>query len=277
VLKSGWPALAVVAILLLGGSGCAGSSRSDRAEPAPAVTTTGPSVVPTPWVALPGLGRCGPQPPALAGVRYRQLTLRAPGRRLAAVTTGSGRTVVVLVHQTDGGGLCGWLDFAARVAAVPGQRAIAFDLCGWGDSACAEGNATPRRQVQQVRQAIDEAERLGARRIVVVGASMGGSLAVLTAAVDGRVDAAVDLSGPDEWRDAVVHRHAPGVPAPLLVVMADDEGPEAVAVARDTAQAARAGEFVGAERGHGYELLTDASSGDPSPLAERVLAWIASP
>ena len=100
---------------------------------------------------------------------------------------------------------------------------------------------------------------------------------VLPIAVDGRVDAAVDLSGPDEWRDAVVHRHAPGVRAPLLVVMADDEGPEAVAVARDTAQAARSGEFVGAERGHGYELLTDASSGDPSPLAERVLAWIASP
>ncbi len=208
-------------------------------------------------------------------MHYRTLTLRAHGRRLPAVTTGTGPTVVVLVHQTDGGGLCGWLDFAARVAAVPGQRAIAFDLCGFGDADCAEGNATPRRQVRQVRMAIDAAARLGARRIVVVGASMGGSLAVLTAAADRRVDAAVDLSGPDEWRDAVVHRHASGVRAPLLVAMADDEGPEAVAVARDTAHAAPRGEFVGAEHGHGYELLSDAS-GNPSAIADRVLAWIAS-
>jgi hypothetical protein len=103
---------------------------------------------------------------------------------------------------------------------------------------------------------------------------MGGSLAVLTAAVDPRVDAVVDLSGPDDWRDAIVHRRAVDVRAPLLVAMAADEGPESVAAARATAQAAAHGVFVGADRGHGYELLVDAS-GAPTPVAARVLDWIA--
>jgi dienelactone hydrolase len=265
----------VLALALL--TGC-GETTPDAADtgtspvaPTPGVTTPAP----TPWVA-PGreLGRCGPQPPRLSAVHYRTTRLRNRGRVLPAITTGRGRTVVVLVHQTDGGGLCGWLDFAARIAEVPGQQALAFDLCGFGGSDCPDGNTTPRRQVEQVQMAIDAASRLGARRIVVVGASMGGSLAVLTAAVDPRVDAVVDLSGPDDWRDAVVHRRAANVHAPLLVVMAADEGPESIAAARATAQAAAHGVFVGADRGHGYELLADAA-GTLTPVAERVLGWIA--
>jgi pimeloyl-ACP methyl ester carboxylesterase len=268
-------ATGVLALALLVGCGATApdgaAEGSSPVAPTPSVTTPAS----TPWVALGRkLGRCGPQPPRLATVHYRTTRLRDRGRVLPAITTGRGRTVVVLVHQTDGGGLCGWLDFAARIAEVPGQQALAFDLCGFGDSDCPDGSTTPRSQVQQVQLAIDAAGRLGARRIVVVGASMGGSLAVLTAAVDPRVDAVVDLSGPDDWRDAIVHRRAVDVRAPLLVAMAADEGPESVAAARATAQAAAHGVFVGADRGHGYELLVDAS-GAPTPVAARVLDWIA--
>ncbi|MBW8752403.1 MAG: alpha/beta fold hydrolase, partial [Propionibacteriales bacterium] len=114
------------------------------------------------------------------------------------MTIGAGRTVVVLVHQTDGGGFCGWLSFAARIAAVPGQVAVAVDLCGYGQAVCPQGSTAVGRQVEQVRLAIDEAvRRFHPRRVVLVGASMGGSLAVLTAARDHRLDAVVDLSGPD--------------------------------------------------------------------------------
>jgi len=256
-------------------AGCGGTTTAPASPKASTPSASVATATSAPWVALSRkLGRCGPQPPRLSTVHYRSSVLRDRGRVLPAVTTGWGRTVVVLVHQTDGGGLCGWLDFAARIAAVRGQRALAFDLCGYGDSDCPEGNTTPRRQVEQVRMAIDAAERQGARRVVLVGASMGGSLAVLTAAVDRRVDAVVDLSGPDEWRGAIVHRRAAGVRVPLLVAMATDEGPESVAAGRATAQAAGRGTFVGADRGHGYELLADAS-GTPAPIADRVLAWIA--
>lgn len=245
-----------------------GGAAARPSTPAASTTTAAP------WAPLGReLGRCGPQPPRLADVPFRTFTIRAPGRTMPAVATGRGRTVVVLVHQTDGGGFCGWLDFAARIAAVPGQTALAFDLCGYGASDCAEGSTTLDRQVQQVRLALDTAERrLHARRIVLVGASMGGSLAVLTAARDPRVDAAVDLSGPDDWNGAAVQRAARDVHVPLLVAMADDEGAE-VEAARATAAAA-GGEFVGAAAGHGYELLVDAD-GAPTPIAERVLGWIA--
>lgn len=278
---SGWRATVLTTVLVLG----AGCSSGDDDPPTAAVTTSSTPTDPVtseaaydpgPWAPLGAeLGRCGPQPPRLAGQKFRTTTLRAPGRILPAVTTGTGRTVVVLVHQTDGGGLCGWLTFAARIAAAPGQMALAFDLCGFARSDCAEGNSAVARQVDQVEMAIDEAERLGARRIVVVGASMGGSLAVFTAARDHRVDAAVDLSGPDVWRDVVVRERASGVRVPLLVAMADDEGADAVAAARATAEAAGQGsEFVGAEAGHGYALLEE-SDGRPTPLSEQVLDWIA--
>lgn len=267
--------IGLVAVLLVVGAACGGRSPGAARPPlvGPSASSSPSSA---PWSALPGLGRCGPQPPELADQRFRRTTLRAPARTLPAVITGHGRTVVVLVHQTDGGGLCGWLSFAARIAAVPGQTALAFDLCGYGDATCGDGNSAATRQVEQVRLAIDAAERrLHARRIVLVGASMGGSLTVLAAARDPRVDAAVDLSGPDEWRDVRVSRHAADVRVPLLVAMADDEGADAVAAARATAAAAAPGSaFVGADAGHGYDLLQD-RSGASTPVAERVLEWIA--
>jgi len=273
-------ALVVLAIAL---GGCAQDERGDargeagrgaaNATASPSSTTADPGA----WAPVAGpLGRCGPQPPRLAHQRYRTFTLRGAGRILPAVAAGHGRTVVVLVHQTSGSGLCGWLDFAGRIADVPGQTAIAFDLCGYATADCPSGNTTLARQVEQVQLGIDAAvHRFHARRVVLVGASMGGSLTVHTAARDRRVDAAVDLSGPDAWDGARVHRRAADVRVPLLVVMADDEGPQEVAAARATAQAAGPGStFLPAAHGHGYELLQDAA-GDPTPVAERVLAWIA--
>jgi dienelactone hydrolase len=270
---------AVVALLTVASMAGCGDSATERSatDPTTAATPADTPGAAEPWVALGGeLGRCGPQPPRLAAQQFRTLTLRAPGRVLPAVTTGSGGTVVVLVHQTDGGGFCGWLDFAARIAEA-GHTALAFDLCGYGHSNCAEGSTTIAKQVEQVRTAIDAAaRRLHARRIVVVGASMGGSVTVHTAARDRRLDAAVDLSGPDGWNDAQVHRSADGVQVPLLVVMADDERAEELTHARETAGAAAHGEFVEAPSGHGYELLAGAD-GNPTPIAERVLALIGKP
>lgn len=271
----------VVAVLLVLGSACSedGGASSDARPTAQASSSTAAPFDPGPWAPLPALGRCGPQPPRLAGQHFAPLTLHSEGRVLPGVTIGSGRTVVVLVHQTDGGGFCGWLSFAARIAAVPGQAALAIDLCGYGQADCPQGSTAVGRQVEQVRLAIDEAvRRFHPRRVVLVGASMGGSLAVLTAARDHRLDAVVDLSGPDGWGGSVVHERAAAVRAPLLVAMADDEGADAadaVASARATADAAGPGSrFVGADSGHGYVLL-EGTDGRPTPLSEEVLAWIA--
>ncbi len=272
----------VAVVVLVLGSACSedGGAPSDArptaSSPAGASPSTPAPFDPGPWAPLPDLGRCGPQPPRLADQHFAPFTLRSAGRVLPGVTIGAGRTVVVLVHQTDGGAFCGWLSFAARIAAVPGQVAVAVDLCGYGQAVCPQGSTAVGRQVEQVRLAIDEAvRRFHPRRVVLVGASMGGSLAVLTAARDHRLDAVVDLSGPDGWGGSVVHDRAAGVRAPLLVAMADDEGADAVTFARATADAAGPGSrFVGAESGHGYVLL-EGADGRPTPLSEQVLAWIA--
>lgn len=261
------------------GGGAASARPSGRSAAGTSTTPShaaGPAYDPGPWQALEGLGRCGPQPPRLAHQRFTPTVVRGPGLVLPAVTAGRGRTVAVLLHQTDGNGFCGWLTFAQRVAQVPGQTALALDLCGYGESDCAAGSTTVGRQVAQVRAAIDYAQqRLHARRVVLVGASMGGSLAVLAAARDHRVDAVVDLSGPDEWGGVSVHRHGAELRAPLLVAMSDRERPEEVTAARSLAHAAPPGSaFARADSGHGYELL-EAADGRPTALADQVLARIA--
>ena len=269
------------------GSGGASADRARSREPSTAATgptATSPSATPGdaatpaydpgPWRPLRGLGRCGPQPPRLADERFTAAVVRGPGLVLPAVTAGRGRTVAVLLHQTNGNGFCGWLTFAQRVAQVPGQTALAIDLCGYGQSDCAEGSTTIGRQVAQVRAAIGYArERLGARRIVLVGASMGGSLAVL-AGSDPRVDAVVDLSGPDPWRGHSIPRAARALGVPVLVAMADGDGADQVAAAQQVAAAAPEGStFVPAGTGHGYTLLAE-QDGRPTELARTVLDWI---
>lgn len=273
--------VAWVAIMLAGTVGCSDDS-DDSGDVGPATAPTAspssPAAEPPfdsgPPQVLPGLGRCGPQPSRLADQKFELLKIRGPRVLLPAITAGSGPTVAVLLHQTDGYGFCGWLEFAQHVASVSGQTALAFDLCGYGETRCS-GASTFEPQVEQVRVAIDHAvEELGATRVVLVGASMGGSLAVLTAAYDDRVDAVVDLSGPDEWRGALVRKHAARLEVPILVAMADDEGADKVRVARSTADAAPDGsEFVGAAEGHGYQLLQE-SDGRPTALSDQVLAWI---
>jgi dienelactone hydrolase len=279
---------AAVAVLLLAlAPACAEDDQIGARDSARAGSSTSPTTSPTtqatsepfdpgPWATLPGLGRCGPQPPRLGSQPFEPVTIKDGARLMPGVAIGRGRTAVVLVHQTDGGGFCGWLSFAARIAAVPGQAALAFDVCGYGHADCPSGSSSPEAQVEQVRAAIDEAvRRFHPRRLVLVGASMGGSLAVLTAAQDHRPDAVVDLSGPDGWGGSVVHDSASGVRAPLLVAMADDEGQEEVAAAQATAAAAGPGSrFAPAESGHGYMLLED-PEGRPTELSAQVLAWIA--
>jgi dienelactone hydrolase len=243
-------------------------------SPSPTATST-PAYDPLPWTVMDGpLDRCGPVPQRVVDQRFRPVVLRGPaGARLPAVSAGHGPTVAVLLHQTDGNGLCGWLGFAQQLARQRGVTALALDLCAYGAARCEGGYVA--RQTDQVRLAVDHAlDDLGARRVVLVGASMGGSLAVLTGAVDDRVDAVVDLSGPDEWSAPAVHRAARGLSVPALFAVARDEGEEEVAAMRRAAAAAPEGsELVLEESGHGYELLEEAD-GRPTRLARQVQAWV---
>ena len=257
--------LGVVLLVLLVATAC-GSEGSDAGAPAASPSATAaPTPTEAPWQTLDGpLGRCGPQPPELGDVafRYRVLTDPAVGR-IPAVTVGSGRTVAVLLHQTDGNGLCGWLEFAARIARDRRLTALAIDLCQYG-ARC----RPDRAQTDPVAVAVRHARQaLHADRVVVVGASMGGAVALMSAASLDGVDAAVDLSGPSDWPGVEAVRGGRALQVPVLVAMARDEGPEEVRAARGVVALAPAGSrFEPAATGHGYDLL--------QRLGDDVLSWI---
>ena len=269
-------AAAVLLLVALALSGCAEDDDEGggtaRTEPAPSSSTSS-APARGPFSVLDGpLRRCGPQPASVAEAGYRFLRLQDPAvGTVPAVRLGSGRTAVVLLHQTNGNGLCGWLEFGAVLAADPALSLLAIDVCPYGESRCAAGTD----QVDPVGLAVEYARsELDARRVVLMGASMGGSVALMAATRLPDVDTAVDLSGPVGWKGMEEVGQGRALPVPVLVAMADEEGPEEVAGARRIVRNAPKGsEFVPAEGGHGYELLLG-MDGSPTPIAERVLRWI---
>jgi alpha-beta hydrolase superfamily lysophospholipase len=148
-------------------------------------------------------------------VRFRA----ADGTKLVGHRFGSGRTAVVLVHQRRGS-MCQWVPYAKRLATL-GYTAFALDLRGNGDS---QVRAYPANQRYggDVAAAVNVVRRLGARKVFLIGASLGGSAAIGAAAntrpvVDGvvSVSAAADLAGAS---DAVSHVQVPS----LFIAGADD-------------------------------------------------------
>jgi pimeloyl-ACP methyl ester carboxylesterase len=143
----------------------------------------------------------------------------ADGTKLVGHRFGSGTTAVVLVHQMRGS-MCQWAPYARRLASL-GYTAFALDLRGYGDS---QRRAYPANQRYggDVAAAVKVVRRLGARKVFLVGASLGGSAAISAAAntrpsVDGvvSVSGAADLAGAI---DAVRHVQAPS----LFIAGADD-------------------------------------------------------
>jgi pimeloyl-ACP methyl ester carboxylesterase len=119
----------------------------------------------------------------------------ADGATIYGVQVGSGTTGVVFGHQflSDH---CEWMDFARELARLGGFRAIAIDFRGNGFSRDANG---PRLDLD-VAAAAARLRAGGARRIVLLGSSMGGT-AVLVAAsrIRPAVDGVVSLSGPARY------------------------------------------------------------------------------
>jgi pimeloyl-ACP methyl ester carboxylesterase len=134
--------------------------------------------------------------PAVGDLRFRA----ADGTRLVGHRFGRGSTAVVLAHQSDGD-LCQWVPYARRLAGL-GYLVIVFDFRNAGESQTRHYPAN-QRFGGDVAAAAKEARRLGARKVFLVGASLGGS-AVLQAAANARpaVAGVVSVSGAADLADA---------------------------------------------------------------------------
>lgn len=182
-----WLASALGATLLLASCGGGGSTPAARspADASSKPSTAGPAGPPS--IAA----RCGS---AYEDLQAGTFWFKASdGLRLDGATIGGGATTVILAHQYPSD-LCGWVDYAVTLA-HHGYRAFLFDFRGAGESA-AIPNGNHVDLVADVKGAVAEARRRGAKRTFLVGASLGGT-AVMAAseAVRPPVNGVVSLSG----------------------------------------------------------------------------------
>lgn len=264
--------LALAGLLVSGcGSGSDDASPStttagDRATTtegsAPETTTTAPSAEPPPPAET-----CG-------GIEGETAWLEVPDvGRIQMATIGSGDTVVVFLHEASRSGMCGFVPFAERLA-KEGVRSVLVNQCGYGDTECESGATVGTTWPKVAAGAVAEARKTGATRVTLVGASAGGTLAVVAAGADPEIGAVVDLSGPLVYSDLDAQEAAPSVTQQALVVTApgDGSGPtpdqaEAL-VAKMASTDKRALIATDQEGVHGLFLLGDEDKW--TPLADMV-------
>jgi pimeloyl-ACP methyl ester carboxylesterase len=197
--------LAVAAALA--GCGTAPVQHADRAPVTAPAASAAPAVTPD---AAPTAFGAADWYCLSARERRAMFVLHGPGHdRLAALSTGSGRVAVVLAHQSSGS-LCQWWPYARSLAAR--FRVVAFDFDGMGASAPGDGNYPG-----EAAAAAQWARRHGSRRIILMGASMGGTAVMVAAArLGGSIAGVIDLSGPAQFAGMDALAAARRVRVPVL-------------------------------------------------------------
>jgi pimeloyl-ACP methyl ester carboxylesterase len=143
-------------------------------------------------------------------IRAGVVTFRnAGGDQLEGFQIGTGPTGVVLAHMSDGD-LCQWHEYAKSLS-KQGYRVLAFSFGGPID--------------QDVVAAVQQVRSAGARKVFLIGASMGGTASLAAAAVAAPpVDGVISLSAPIAYRGADALAAMPKLTMPLLIVAGDQDG-----------------------------------------------------
>ena len=171
----------------------------------------------------------GCSPPA-GDVSFRA----ADGVRLAGHVFGRGRVGVVLAHQSNGT-TCQWSTYGRRLARL-GYMPLALDFRGHGGSATASFAASLRLG-GDLAAAVRYLRVHGARKVYLVGASMGGSAVVVGGAnIRPPVDGVVAVSAAEYMLDAP--EAAARLRVPVLYV-AGSRDPGAAAQSRHLFRATR--------------------------------------
>lgn len=242
--------LALAALLL---AGCTSS---------PPVPTADPVRSPADACNTPSLGDTG-------------LWIEADGDRFEAGVVGEGSTVAVLVHQS-GANYCGWSRFV-DVLSEHGIRSILLNLCGSGLTECASEEHLVETGAAAVVGAATWARANGANRVVIVGASLGGAVAIAAAGSENGtpIDAVADLSGPIEFEGTSTLDYAPGVKVPLFLAVSQTDVVVSVAQFENLA-ALTASPSVAVYPdgvGHGWDMLFDRTLA-PSALSVDLVEFI---
>jgi dienelactone hydrolase len=199
------------------------------------------------------------------------------GARLDGAMVGSGPIGAVLLSEYPGP-YCGWWPFAVDLA-HHGVQALVFDFHCQGLSTCGHHRGD---YVADAAAAVAALRAHGAHSIALIGASLGGAVA-LAAAASQRPAALVDLSGERDpaniipgLRLAAMH-YAPHVRAPALFAVARGDKYVSVnamrAVYHATGSPTKTLRVLPRSAGHGWDTLTS-PSGNFTALASRITAFV---
>jgi pimeloyl-ACP methyl ester carboxylesterase len=235
----------LVATVVALAAGC-----SEPVEP----TVTAP---PTP---SPGAMPASPQPsPPQEPTPGEAVAFRTvDGVRIAGRAFGVGRVGVVFAHQIDGDQR-DWWDLAETLA-EEGYAALTLNVRGYCPGAgagCSQEGGTADAW-RDLLAGVRLLRSRGVERIVLVGASMGGTAAVLAASRgDPRVDGVISLSAPTDCCGMTIERDdVEAIAAPMLFVAGRDDADAPSSARRFANWAGDRGRLAILDSGeHGIDLL----------------------
>jgi pimeloyl-ACP methyl ester carboxylesterase len=135
---------------------------------------------------------------------------------------GSGETDVVFAHMYPNDQQA-WWGFASEVAGQ-GYAALTFDFRGYGETG---GSKDIARIDRDVAAAVRYLREHGYQRVILVGASMGGTAALKVAARDefkGLVAGVAAVSAPQAFEGLAAQDDVAAIKVPMLFVASEGDG-----------------------------------------------------
>lgn len=176
-------------------------------------------------------------------------------------------TLVILSHMRQND-QTGWFPFAEELT-DHGYAALTLNFRGYGAS---EGDQDFSKLDEDLAAAVRYMRSLGRQRIFLIGASMGGTAALVVASRESDISGVVAISAPSEFEEQDALAAVPQISAPKLFITSEDDTAAMLAL-NDLFGAA--GEPKESEvytgNAHGTNLF-DSEHADA--LRERVLAFL---
>jgi esterase/lipase len=195
------------------------------------------------------------------------VSFRSPdGVKLAGRVFGDGQVGVVLAHMFPADQTSWWA--FARVMAPQGFTVLTFDFRGYcpgGVAGCSEGQRDVAAMWQDVLGAVDFMMARGLVRVMLVGASMGGTASLIAAAQPGMpVVAIVALSAPQSFEGLTADHTVLGNVTAAKLFLAGNSDPTGAAAAaqamyEESPPPKQVEIFTSSD--HGTDLLTGNQSG----------------
>ena len=242
------------------------TSPTVAASPSAVASTPSPAASASPTVVA---SSAAPSPSASVatcdGVAYHQITA-SDGTQVGVVERGTGPRGVLMLPQYQSSA-CYWDEQASHLV-DGGYHVLMLEYRCTDNSACPADVAAQSQLPLDVAAGVAALHTAGAAKVVILGASAGGTLAVVAGAAAGPlVNGVIDLSGPADVSDLYSaatgvmdsRAAAPKLHVPALFVVSNNDPTTSVSEITDVYKAARGSPkkllVLSPDGGHGWDTL----------------------